>query len=133
MKMLHKALSTALIATFCLISTAQSQAAERIKFARNAVSKTVTGTLSGFNSQRVYIIGLQAGQRFDVQPVSGRHPITVSVIDPNGESIDDWGADCHSHHSSTTEYTGDYKIYVTECKKADPWKGTFTINVSALH
>lgn len=132
MKTIHKMLSTVLIAAFCLISTT-SQAAERIKFARNAVSKTVTGTLSGYNSQRVYVIGLQAGQRFDVQPVSGRYPITVSVVDPNGESIDDWGADCHSRHSSTTEYTGDYKIYVTECEKADPWKGTFTLNVSALH
>ena len=132
MKVIHKVLSTALIAAFCLVSTA-SQAAERIKFARNAVSKTVTGTLSSYNSQRVYIIALQAGQRFDIQPVSNRHPITVSVVDPTGESIDDWGADCHSTHSSTTEYTGDYKIYVTECAKADPWKGSFTINISALH
>lgn len=133
MKTLHKVLSIALIASCCLVSTAQSQAAERIKFARNAVSKTVTSTLSGYNSKRVYVIGLQAGQRFDIQPVSSRHPITISVVDPKGESIDDWGADCHSHHSSTTEYTGDYKIYVTECTKADPWKGSFTINVSALH
>ena len=132
MKMMYKTLSIALISVFCLLST-QIQAAERIKFARNAVSKTVTGRLSGYNSQRVYIIGLQAGQRFDIQPVSNRRPITISVVDPYGDSVDDWGANCHSHHSSTTEYTGDYKIYVTECEKADPWKGTFTLNVSALH
>lgn len=124
---------TATALALSLIATTSVYAAERIKFARNTVSTMVTGNLQSFNSKRTYVIKLKAGQQFDIrQTPNARHPITISVKDPYGRSINDWAADCHSYHNSITRLSGDYHITVTECKKADEWQGKFVMNVTAL-
>ena len=115
-----------------LAFSSSADAAERIKFARNAVSATISSTLQNHKSKKTYVIKLKQGQTLDIRSVTGSKPITISVTDPKGKNIDDWGADCHSRHQSVTELAGDYTIAVTECLKADAWKGKFTMNVTAI-
>ena len=124
----------ALASTLSLMATtALAYPVERIQFARNAVSATVTGSLQNYQSKRVYLLRMNAWQKLDIRQVpSAGHPVTISVTDPRGRNIDDWAADCHSYHESMTRLAGDYRITVTACKRADPWKGKFIINVTAL-
>ena len=103
---------------------------KRIKFAKGAVETIVTGQLNGFKDAQVYLINLRAGQTFTIEDV-GNNPVTIAVSDPSGKNVDDYDASCHGNFNLPKTKKGDYRIVITECKKAEPWKGPFKIKVSA--
>ena len=104
---------------------------ERIKFARGAVSATVTGKLSGFDDEKSYVLGVGKGQKLTVEQVNDdANYTTVGVVAPNGEEAGDMVANCNNHREIPKTSAGDYTIRVTECMKADPWKGSFKLKVT---
>lgn len=102
-----------------------------IKFARGTHHSIVTGTLSGYKSSRTYTIRVAEGQTITTENV-GKNSITISIEPPKGSTYEqDMAADCHDKNEVTPTVAGVYKITVTECGKADPWKGTFKFKVTA--
>lgn len=109
------------------------QSASRIKFKRGAVSAKVTGTLAGFRGKRLYTIRVRAGQELKVEqidPYSQSHRLTIHIFDPLGEVAGDFEASCNNHRYIAPTVSGDYRIEVVECQKADPWRGRFYFKVT---
>jgi hypothetical protein len=112
-------------------ASSKASAATRIKFARGAVSATVTGKLSGFDGEQNYVISVGKGQTMKVDQMNdGSHYTSVYLTAPNGEEVGDLAADCHNHRVIKPTATGDYTIRVVECMKADPWKGSYRLKVT---
>lgn len=102
----------------------------RIKFARGATEKSVTGTLSSYKSARTFVIRVRKDQTLTTES-TGDNAITISITPPKGSHYDqDMAADCHDRNEVTPTAAGDYVITVVECTKADPWKGTFKFLVT---
>ena len=117
------------IATLSICSAAISAQVTRISFARGATSKVVTGTLSGWKSHRTYVIRVKKGQTLTTEAV--KNFITVGVEAPPGSTYEqDMAADCHDKNDVSPTARGDYRITVTECKKAVRWRGTFKFRVT---
>lgn len=100
--------------------------ATRIKFPKGATKVVVNGKLNGYKSSVNYVVRLRAGQRMQI---GGDKPITLTVLAPNGEDVMDRAANCNGTADISPTVAGDYKIEVTECLKADPWKGNFKLTV----
>ncbi len=112
-----------------ICSVAASAQVTRIHFARGATSKVITGTLSGWKSHRTYVIHVKKGQTLTTESV--KNSITIGVEAPPGSTYEqDMAADCHDKNEVNPTARGDYRITVTECQKADPWRGTFKFRVS---
>lgn len=112
-------------------TTVFAQKPTSIRFARGTHEATVTGTLNGYKSKRVYTIRVGEGQTITTENV-GKNYITISIEAPPGSTYEqDMAADCHDKNEVTPTVAGVYKITVTECGKADPWKGTFKFKVTA--
>ena len=110
-------------------SAASGQRPTRIIFAHGATSKVVTGTLSGYRSHRNYVIRVRRGQTLTTEAV--KNYITIGVEAPPGSTYEqDMAADCHDKNEVSPTARGDYKITVTECRKADRWRGTFKFRVT---
>lgn len=105
---------------------------KRIKFPKGATEMTVTGQLNGFKDSQIYLINLRGDQTFTIEDV-GNNPVSISVTGPGGEDVNDYAADCHGNFDSSKTKKGDYKIVVTECLKADAWKGSFKIKISVVN
>ncbi len=117
---------------FTVLSTVALGQKTRIKFAPGKTSAVVTGTLNGYKSKRIYVIHVRAGQKMTTENV-GSHYITLAIEGPPGSNYEqDMAADCHSTNEIDPTAAGDYTITVTECLKADRWKGTFKLKV-AVH
>ena len=126
-KLLKVTVTLAVVAFFA--STAFSQTT-RIKFKKGATSATVSGTMKSYKNTRTYVIKVKAGQTLTTEDV-GTHPITLGIEGPKGSGYEqDMAADCHSHNEITPTAAGDYTITVTECQKADAWKGTYKLKIS---
>ena len=126
MKTLLKA--TILMAILAFFSTA-AFSQTRIKFKRGATSAVVSGSLRSYKSHRTYVIRVRAGQTLSTKSV-GSHYITIDITAPPGSTYEpDLAADCHDRHEVTPTAAGDYTIRVTECLKADPWRGRFKLRV----
>ena len=118
-----------LIAAGMILSSAATAQATRIHFKRGATSAVITGKLKGAKDRRVYVIRVRAGQVLKTANV-GSHYITVEIKPPKGtEFEDDLAADCHDKHEVNPTAAGDYRIYVTECLKADPFRGRFKLRI----
>lgn len=110
-------------------ASAFSQAAKRIEFARGATSAVVTGSLNGYNEKRTFVIKVRRGQTLTTDSV-GTNYITVSIKPPRGARYEaDLAANCNDEHRVRPTAAGDYIITVTECKKADRWRGRFRLRV----
>ena len=116
--------SLAIILTIALPAFAKPT---RIKFKKGATSAVITGTLSSYKSQRTYVIRVREGQILAIEDIGG-HAISIYIKGPDGSFEQDLAADCHGMSEMTTA-KGDYILTVEECKKADPWKGTFKFRV----
>jgi hypothetical protein len=104
---------------------------ERIKFARGAISATVTGKLSGFDDEKSYVIGVGKGQTMTVEQISaGNKRVTLGLTAPNGEDASDMDLSCNSSKKVSPTMAGDYAINVSECMKVDPWKGSYTLKIT---
>lgn len=105
--------------------------AERIKFARGAVSATVTGKLADFDGEKNYVIGVGKGQTMTVEQVkAGSNPVTLGITAPNGEDASDMDLSCNGSKKVSPTMAGDYTINVHECTKADPWKGSYKLKIT---
>lgn len=112
-----------------LISAASAQRPTRITFARGTTTKVITGTLNGYGSHRDYVIRVKKGQTLTTESV--RNFISIGVEAPPGSNYEqDMAADCHDKNEVSPTARGDYKITVTECRKADRWRGTFRFRVT---
>ncbi|MFX5302173.1 hypothetical protein ABTD13_18150, partial [Acinetobacter baumannii] len=56
--------------------------------------------------------------------------ISISLKDPDGRDAGDSDASCNARKEVTPTVAGDYRIEVIECRKAEPWRGRFTIRVT---
>lgn len=107
-----------------------AQAASRVRFAGGAVSAVAAGSLNGYKDKRTFVIKVRAGQTLTTEQVGGR-PITVEIIKPDGEPFEgDMDLSCHNRHEVTPTEAGDYRLVVTECQKADRWRGRFRLKVT---
>lgn len=120
--------TVSLVAVFVVgicASGAFAQNPTRIKFRPGATSVIVKGSLNGYKSSRTYVVRVRAGQRLTTEN-AGDTNITIGVDAPRGSAYEqDMAADCHDRNEVTPTAAGDYKITVTECQKADPFKGLF--------
>ncbi|SEA32136.1 Protein of unknown function [Thiothrix caldifontis] len=106
--------------------------AERIQFAKGASSATVTGKLADFDTEQNYVMGVGKGQTMTVEQLDNKSDgkVSIYITDPKGENANDMDLSCHSKATVKPTIAGDYKIQVVECKKADPWKGKYTVRVN---
>lgn len=117
----------AALAAFSAAAHAQTQ---RIKFARGATSAVVSGTLKSYKSKRTFVIRVRAGQTLTTEQAGG-NAITVEIKPPAGSTWEpDMAADCHDRHEVSPTDAGDYFLTVTECQKADPYRGRFRLRVT---
>lgn len=102
-----------------------------IKFARGAVTATVTGNFTGFDSQQTYSIAVRKGQTMNVEQVNpGNRRTTIWITDPKGADASDADLSCNNKKRVSPTLAGTYLIKVSECMKADPWKGSYTLKVT---
>lgn len=126
----------ALLIIAAMIVSSFARPVKRIVFKKGATKAVVMGYLNGFKDKQVYLLKVRAGQVISVETDG----LTISITSPDGETFFKADASCHSSAETTTEYSdradgsnqtiaGDYKITVTECQKADPFKGKFKLTV----
>lgn len=114
---------------FVMLAASEGYSQKRIEFARGATSSIVTGTLNGYNDKRTFVIKVRRGQTLTTDSV-GTNYITVSIKPPRGARYEaDLAANCNDEHRVRPTTAGDYIITVTECKKADRWRGRFRLRV----
>ena len=131
--MLRAITFTALLFAGILICTADAaaQAPTRITFARGTTSTVVSGTMRGANSKRTYVIKVRAGQTMKIEQLgNGSRPLTILLTDANGDDAGDMDLSCHNRYNISPTVAGDYTLDVSECGKADPWRGTFRFRVT---
>ena len=121
----------ALLLVFILIGDAAAQRTSRIRFARGAVRADVSSTLRSYRGERIFLIRVRDGQTIRTEQIGGgRHPITIYITDPTGQGVGDSDASCNNRREITPTVAGDYIIKVVECRKADPWRGSFRFRVT---
>lgn len=122
-----------LIITSVLLLTAMMAAAQtRITFKRGATSAVATGYLRGYRDKKVFVIKVGRGQTLRTEQSksdSSTHYITVAVKSPTGEDVGDSDASCNNHKEITPTVAGNYILEITECQKADRWRGSFRLSV----
>lgn len=102
-----------------------------IKFARGATSATITGKFSGFDSEQTYSIAVGKGQTMTVEQVkAGNKRTTIWLTEPKGGDASDADLSCNNQKKVSPTIAGTYTIKVSECMKADPWKGSYTLKVT---
>ena len=127
-KLVITAIALLLVTAFS--AAANGQSVQRIKFKRGATSAVVTGSLHGYKSKRMFVIRVREGQTMTTEN-AGKNYITVSIKAPPGSTYEqDMAADCHDRNEVAPTAAGDYRITVTECVKADAWRGTFRLRVT---
>jgi len=115
-------------------ATIFAQQLTRVKFRKGAISAVVTGNLSNYRSEKRFVIRVRAGQTLKVEQIKSEnstHYVTVSIKSPNGEDVTDSDASCNNRKEITPTVAGDYVITVTECMKADEWRGSFKLKLWA--
>jgi len=107
------------------------QKATSINFPRGTHETVVTGKLNGYASSKTYVIRVGKNQTITTEDV-GKNPISLTIIGPKGSNYEqEMAADCHSRNEITPTVAGTYRITVTQCTKADEWKGTFKFKITA--
>lgn len=113
------------------VAAPAKNAPTRIKFAKKATSTIVTGKLDNFEQNLNYVIEVGKGQTMTIEQVNaGSKPVTVWLTAPNNEDVNDANLSCNSGKKVSPTVAGDYILDVSECKKADPWKGEFKLKIT---
>ena len=112
------------------------QKTTRVKFAKGLTGAIATGTLNGYRSKPVvFVIRVKAGQTLRVEQLilsESAHYTTFSITDPSGKDATDGEANCNNRKKIENTSAGDYRIAVTECAKADGWRGNFRIKFTVM-
>lgn len=116
-----------LLMIFGIQTTVLAKPAKRIFFKKGATKVVVSGNMTGFKSKDTYILKVRAGQTLKVD---SNRSVTLAVLDPSGEDVMDRDLSCNGRAEISPTVTGDYKIIVVECMKADPWRGSYKLNIS---
>ena len=109
-------------------SLALARPAKRITFAKGVTKTVASGKLKGFKDSQVFLLKLRAKQKLTVL---SNDNVTITITDPSGNDVSDMDLSCNRNKVVKPTVAGTYRIIVTECKKADPWIGTFRLKVSA--
>ena len=128
-KLLSHLTLSVLVLVLLASQTGAKQPVRRIKFKAGTTSQRVRGKLNGMSDKAVFLIRVNPGQRLEAE-VQSKYSARVSIVSPSGQSGDQDMQGTHTGVDSTE--AGDYRITVTENPKADPWKGTFYLNVTVL-
>ena len=125
-KLLLAAALFAVLSVAALTVSAQTQ----INFKPGQTSTVVTGTLRGYGDQRTFVVHVKRRQTLATES-AGKNYVTVEITPPRGAKYDpDMAADCHDRHTVRRAAGGNWRITVTECQKADPYRGRFRLRVS---
>jgi hypothetical protein len=125
--------SLVLIAVFGLQTFATGRPVKRIYFRRGATAAIVTGNLTGYRDSQKYLLKVRRNQTLQTVQIksdSSSSYITVAVRNPNGDYVGDADASCNNRKEITPTVAGDYVLEVTECRKADAWRGSFRLFVA---
>jgi hypothetical protein len=123
------ALIAVLILSVSQVTVRADQPVRRIRFKQGTTSTRVKGRLSGRSDKAIFVIRVRPGQRLEAQ-VQSKNYAHVTLVSPSGQPGDEDMQGTHTSVDSTE--AGDYRITVTESQKAEPWKGTFFLNVTVL-
>jgi hypothetical protein len=110
-----------------------AQKATRINFRKGAKTAIVSGYLSGYKDKKVFVLRVRRGQTLQTEQIKSENSlryVTVSINTPTGEEAGDWDASCNSDKSIEPTRAGDYRITVGECRKADAWRGHFSLRIT---
>lgn len=124
---------TVLLIIFGATGIVSAQRATRIEFYKKSTTATVSSSLRGFKDKKVYVIRVKKGQTLSTEqlkPDSSAQYISVSITSPSGKAVGDSDASCNNRREIEDTETGDYRITVYECQKADAWRGRFRLKVS---
>ena len=105
----------------------------RIVFEKAATQAIAKGSLKNYDDAKTFTIETRAGQTLRTEQTKAGNSlkyITVEITDPSGNAVGDSDASCNNRKEITPTVAGDYKIKVTECRKADAWSGDFRLKVS---
>ena len=120
------------VAVILLMTATFAFSQQRITFKRGVKQAVVTGNLNGYKGRRVFVIRVRRGQALKIEQVksdSSNRYISVAITAPNGEDVTDSDASCNSRKEISPTLSGDYRIEVYECQKADAWRGSFRLKV----
>lgn len=132
---MKKPVQVLIVASLLLVFAvaAFAQKPTRINFRKGAKSVTVSGYLNGYKDKKVFVIRVRRGQNLQTEQIKSENSlryVTVSVDTPTGEDAGDWDASCNSDKLIEQTRAGDYLITVAECRKADAWRGRFSLRVT---
>lgn len=119
--------SILVLIVFGVQSAVFAKPAKRIYFKKGATKAVITGTMNGFKSKDTYVLRVREGQTLKVD---SNRSVTLAVVNPSGEDVMDRDLSCNGRAEISPTAAGDYKIIVVECMKADPWRGSYKLNVS---
>jgi len=119
--------SVLVLIVFGVQSAVFAKPVKRIYFKKGATKAVVTGTMNGYKSKDTFVLKVREGQTLKVD---SNRSVTLAVIDPAGEDVMDRDLSCNGRAEISPTVAGDYKIIVVECMKADPWRGSYKLNVS---
>ena len=105
-------------------------AATRVKFAKGATTAIVVGRLRNFKDRAAFVIRVKKGQTLEVNQLGGGKNtglVYLNISNPAGEDASDGEANCNNRKRIENTAVGDYRIDVTECGKADAWRGAFRL------
>ncbi len=127
---MKKVIISAGIFALVVLGAIAASAQTRITFKRGATSAVVTGYLRSYKDHKTFVIRVRKGQVLHTSNV-GAHHITLGIEGPPGSGYEqDMAADCHSENDIDPTAKGDYVIEVTECLKADPFRGRFRLRIT---
>ena len=112
--------------------TSPKNSAEKVEFETGATSKVVTGDLTDFDDSKSFLINVKEGQTIRTEQIKDKNSseyITAVISDPSGKYVGDSDASCNNHKEIKPTAAGDYQITITECRKADSWRGKFKLKI----
>lgn len=121
------------VSALIFLASTQISAQTRINFYKNSTAATVSSNLRGYKDKKVFVIKVLKGQTLQTEQIkilNAAHYITVSIKNPSGKIIGDADASCNNRKEIAPTEAGDYTITVTQCQKADAWRGRFKLKVS---
>lgn len=106
---------------------------KNIKFETGATSTVVTGDLTDYVDSDSFLVSVKQGQTLSTEQVKEKDSnefITVVIADSKGKYLGDSDALCNNRKEIKATAADTYRITVTECVKADPWRGQFKLKIS---
>ncbi len=119
----------------CLGATVVSAQTTRLSFDKNSTAVTVSSNgLKGYKDRKIYVVKVRKGQKLETEQINiasaPLHYITVSIKNPSGKTVGDADASCNNRKEIEPTEAGDYTITITQCQKADAWRGRFRLKIS---